>query len=335
METGETLPEQRLALADLDGVAVDVLVSPMPTVVEAVRDVVSDRPPAVLAPWQRQLLRTSLRPEEHSALAAFRPTGMPSDGGPNQLMAAAHGATMEEEIERVAATDAARLGAEIEVATSAGRPTRPWRHAGREPVAFLRHYTAALRVVWRSVEPVWRAAASHVEREAERVRSATARHGTAEVVRALYTAGRIVDGEWRLPSHTPDSGRLRVARTFQLVPLVAASPAGGWGDDYGNVLNAARYPLRGRTGDLRDPLALDQLDALLGVPRARILRMLERPSSAGELARGQRLAPGGLTRHLAVLEAAQLVTRTPEGRHVIVARTARGAALVALFRDGI
>jgi DNA-binding MarR family transcriptional regulator len=43
--------------------------------------------------------------------------------------------------------------------------------------------------------------------------------------------------------------------------------------------------------------------------------------------------PSAATHHVTALEAAGLVTRERSGRHVLVRRTARGDALLELYRD--
>ena len=292
----------------------------------------SDRPPAVLTRWQRRALRSALRQPDLRALAAFRPTGAPSAGGPNPLMEATAGATMEEEIERVAATDADELGLGIERATRAGRPTVPWRGAHRDPASWLDDYAGALRLVWSAVEPLWRSAAGWLDRELARLEVASVRLAGGEVVGQGGLPGRVTAGAWLLPSHTLEPGRLRVAGSLRLIPLVAAPPAGGWSDDYADTLTGVRYTPTARLRDADpEPRRPESLEALLGVPRAALLRALDRPQRAGRLAELLLLAPSGVTHHLDALEAARLVSRRREGRHVIVRRTARATALLALY----
>ena len=73
------------------------------------------------------------------------------------------------------------------------------------------------------------------------------------------------------------------------------------------------------------------LEALLGRQRALILDRLDRPVSCGEIARALKTVPAGATHHLRSLEAAGLVIRRRDGRRVIVERTMRGTALLALY----
>ena len=73
------------------------------------------------------------------------------------------------------------------------------------------------------------------------------------------------------------------------------------------------------------------LASLLGVPRAALLRALERPATVGELAARLHLVPSGITHHIQVLEPAGLVRRERRGQFVLVHRTARGTELLELF----
>lgn len=69
--------------------------------------------------------------------------------------------------------------------------------------------------------------------------------------------------------------------------------------------------------------------AVLGATRARLLALLETPSTTDQLARSLRLAPGGVSVHLHRLVAAGLASKTRVGREVYYARTIRGDNLVA------
>jgi len=332
VQTEDTQPQQRLAVSELDRVTLEPVLSPMPTVVEAVRDLMTDRPPAVLTRWQRKGLRASLRQRHVRALAAFRPTPIPSPGGPNPLMHASPGATMNEELERLASTDPDELGTAIETATEAGRPTRPWQVLHRDPPGWLDDYLGAVRLVWAEVEPLWVSVSSWLDREVERLAAASARSAGHEVIAQVEMPGRLEAEDLVLPSHTQDSGRLEVGDSLQLVPLVATAPAGGWGDDYADLLLHVRYVLPPRMRDRgAQSAAPESLEALLGASRAAVLLALNTPKNPGQLAEQLYFAPSGVSHHLAALEAAHLVTRTRVGRRFTVCRTARATALLALY----
>ncbi|MER7756130.1 winged helix-turn-helix domain-containing protein [Kitasatospora sp. NPDC097643] len=77
------------------------------------------------------------------------------------------------------------------------------------------------------------------------------------------------------------------------------------------------------------PGPLTALTALIGAPRARLLAMLETPSSTTELAHRLGVTPGAVSRHLGALAAAGLLERARHGRRVLYRRSALGNALVA------
>ena len=72
------------------------------------------------------------------------------------------------------------------------------------------------------------------------------------------------------------------------------------------------------------------LTALIGAPRARILRQLDEPTPTSELARRLRVTPSAVSQHLQVLHATGLVTRSREGRRVQYRRSVLGDQLTNL-----
>ena len=100
------------------------------------------------------------------------------------------------------------------------------------------------------------------------------------------------------------------------------------------TLSAIHYPLLGATkvlsGEMLPPAAA--LESLLGMKRARILRLLDEPRHAGAAAKAIAATPGAASHHLRALEEAGLVIRERDGQHVIVHRTARGNRLARALR---
>ncbi|BCY07493.1 helix-turn-helix transcriptional regulator [Actinoplanes sp. L3-i22] len=90
------------------------------------------------------------------------------------------------------------------------------------------------------------------------------------------------------------------------------------------------YPARGlatMTENRRPPPAFPALRRLLGEPRARLLTLLDEPSSTTELARRLDVTPGAVSQHLRVLHEARLVDRARHGRMVVYSRSALGDEL--------
>ena len=112
---------------------------------------------------------------------------------------------------------------------------------------------------------------------------------------------------------------------FALVPLVAGTRASIVDVD-GQLVRLVGYPLRPR-----DQADAPTLEALIGVPRARILRELDEPASNNRLASVLQTVPSAATHHVSALSAAGLVVRDRSNGSLRVRRTARGDALVALY----
>ncbi|MCU7825716.1 ArsR/SmtB family transcription factor [Kitasatospora sp. DSM 101779] len=92
-------------------------------------------------------------------------------------------------------------------------------------------------------------------------------------------------------------------------------------DEHPPVIN---YPARGQrtmAGPAAPPPTRRALEQLVGVPKARLLTMLDEPTSTTELARRLGVTPGAVSQHLAVLSETRLVSRARHGRVVLYARS--------------
>jgi hypothetical protein len=69
------------------------------------------------------------------------------------------------------------------------------------------------------------------------------------------------------------------------------------------------------------------LAALIGAPRARLLRLLGEPMPTVEIARRLKVTPSAVSQHLKVLHATGLVTRVRDRRHVLYRRSPLGDGL--------
>jgi DNA-binding transcriptional ArsR family regulator len=276
-----------------------------------------------------------MRERDAAALAPLR-TVRRSDGAggrPNEIVPVLPGASLDEHLDAVAAVDPEELAGNIDAALRAGHPAGPWRGVAADPTRWLRTYVNALRRAWTAVEPLWTRSAGLLDREVERVSVALAHGAGPELIAERFPASRLAGDELLLPSHSAGGGRLRVGSALMLQPLLAASPASGWTDDYADTCLAIRYSVpnawRAFDGDLPEPASLE---ALVGHHRARILLHLERgTATAGELARVLHGVPSMASHHVRALERAGLVTRERDGRHVRVRRTTRGTELVQLY----
>jgi DNA-binding transcriptional ArsR family regulator len=88
-----------------------------------------------------------------------------------------------------------------------------------------------------------------------------------------------------------------------------------------------------RLSDAHERRPVNELDALLGRPRALVLRHLDRPATVGSIAAALYAVPSAASYHITALAAAGLVARERRGQYVLVHRTAKGTALLALYES--
>ncbi|GJF32048.1 transcriptional regulator [Kitasatospora sp. NE20-6] len=89
------------------------------------------------------------------------------------------------------------------------------------------------------------------------------------------------------------------------------------------------YPVRGSATMADPPVPGPRaLERLIGAPKARLLAMLDEPTSTTELARRLGVTPGAVSQHLAVLAETRLVTRARHGRVVLYGLSPLGEQLV-------
>jgi DNA-binding transcriptional ArsR family regulator len=132
-------------------------------------------------------------------------------------------------------------------------------------------------------------------------------------------------------------GRHRVlvsGRGLLLVPSVFAhKPAPPVSPDEPPML---AYPCRGVATLWAPTPTADAaaLASLLGMPRARLLGLLDEPLPTVEIARRLTVTPSAVSQHLQVLHATGLITRTRDGRHVLYRRSLLGDQLTEPTRSG-
>jgi DNA-binding transcriptional ArsR family regulator len=224
---------------------------------------------------------------------------------------------LEEDLELIAATPADLLASQLD---SGGH----WRAVARNPGPWLGAFVRAARRACAGLRGPWRSAAGLLDREAERVGVAAVRGTERELISTL-----VPQAMWRLQGPAPHGAESR--RRVGMVPLLA-----GWHSTHvrfiDRELSHIAYPVSDAwrlLGGGADPPAA--LEALLGAQRARILRDLDRPMTAGRIAESLMVVASAASHHLAILERAGLVERERQGRHVLVQRTARGSEILALY----
>jgi DNA-binding transcriptional ArsR family regulator len=305
-----------------------VSVSPLPSLNSALRDAAgpprSGTPPA----W-RKAIQSHITRQDLETLAPLVTPGKTLV--PDRLVGLSEppGESFQEGIERILSTPVELLAEEI-ASCRATTGNESWRPAERAPARWLRRYVTSLLRAWKGFGPVWRHARAELARETERVAMATARDAQLELVAGLLPEGAVLDGRWSLRCDFSE-GRFRFPQDgLVLLPLVAGecSSIVTKSDD---IVGVVGYPVRSLLGLPAAASTQAALEALLGAPRAEILRRAGAPTSIGRLAEALRSVPSVATHHVAALEAAGLVERDRRGRHVLVQRTGRGETLLQLY----
>jgi DNA-binding transcriptional ArsR family regulator len=307
-----------------------VSVTPLPSLHAAVREAAGGKASGMPLAWSESI-RRHLRTQDYTTLAPLATPGATLIPDPLVGLADPPGESLKDGIERMMATPDDLLLGEIGECLAATR-NEAWREAQRDPSRWLRRYVASLLRAWKGFGPIWRQARPALGREVERIGMSAALDAQLELLDGLLVDGGVQDGRWYCPCEFYE-GRVRFPeKGVVLMPLLAGERRQVLvvQDDVMAVICYPVRPLRGVAG--RD-LPEAALETLLGAPRAAILRALGCPISIGRLAEALRSVPSAATHHVGALEAAGLVTRDRSGRHVLVRRTERGEALLALYEE--
>jgi DNA-binding transcriptional ArsR family regulator len=305
-------------------------VAPLPSLQAALVDAAGAGRKGTPAAW-RHAIRGELRQRDYDALAPLLARGQTLVPDALLGMPDPPGESLKDGIERMVATPADELLAEAELCRQT-TGNLAWLHLERDPARWLRRYVGSLLRAWSGFAPVWRQAREALDREVERIGTATALDAQLELLDGLIAQAAVEDGRWCLRCKFAE-GRRRFPDTgLVLLPLVAGD--GGSILDMGETtIRRVGYPVPGAHRLVASEPAAPSLEALLGIPRAQILRGLDRPTSIGRLADALRAVPSAATHHVGALEEAGLVARERSGRRVLVRRTALGEALLELYRD--
>ncbi|GAA4992820.1 DUF5937 family protein [Kitasatospora paranensis] len=201
-----------------------------------------------------------------------------------------------------------------------------------DPARLLERIAEALRSYWQDcLEPLWWPRARSVLHADIVHRSRVlAERGAGALFSDLD--GRLLWGDGVLTIRRdwgkPDADIAVDGRGLVFTPTFFARGAiTTISDDHPPVIT---YPVRGRAtmaGPSAPPPTSQALERLVGAPKARLLAMLDEPTSTTELARRLGVTPGAVSQHLSVLAATRLVSRARHGRVVLYARSPLGDEL--------
>lgn len=228
-------------------------------------------------------------------------------------------ASLEEDLERLADIPSEQLVAQLP-------DNGHWDAVAREPRRWLEHHIRAMRRAAEGLREPRKRAATALDWETERVAVASVRGSESELF-ATRLPRRLLTLESQPPPDIGTGNRLRI------VPVLSGPRMTHAWSREGHLTHIV-YPLPGAWRMLEEkPRSPAGLEALLGKPRALILRKLERPMSARAVAELLIAVPSAATHHLRFLERAGLVERRREGRHTLVRRTTRGSEILELYDD--
>jgi DNA-binding transcriptional ArsR family regulator len=320
----------RIELSDEDLSHTRLALSPLWELVASLFMLHNDDPPAEYAPWIARARRKveALEPGplgiafNHSCPDFVAP--IPADPLPS----------LEEEIERVRATDPDVVRADVASAWPEG-PRPGWDAFIERPREMVDRLCDALHAYWDAViADDWPQLRAVLEGEMLGRARSLALQGPGAVLEELHPSVR-----WRPPiieiykrkkvHHAELEGRPLV-----LVPLVFAGPVLLANQESERTIGLG-YQARG-TAALWAPGAAvhdERLELLLGHGRAAVLRALSRPSTTTELAARLSYAPSTVSAHIDVLARAGLLERHRVQRRVFYGLNDTGTALVTLLAD--
>lgn len=302
--------------------------SPLSEVTHSVQVLKEPGAHAVHLPWVREAQR-ALAGVEFALLDALVPiptvytadflTPVPESFSP----------TLDEELSRLAATEPARLVAELD-RYGGGLPS-PLAEFRRCPASGLARLTAEIRAYWAAaIAPHWPRMQLLLEGEVLRRAREMSTGGPAALFAGLHPRVGWERGTLRI-AHRWYRGEQRLdgERGIVLIPAVFAWP-GLYTQTRPPHQPSLTFPPHGVATLWERPTpAPDGLAGVLGRARALLLTELGAPATTTELAHRTGLSTPNVSHHLTALTGAGLLARHRTGRTVRYARTPAGDTLLA------
>jgi DNA-binding transcriptional ArsR family regulator len=325
-------PAEFIDLSELEHRPIRVAQSLLPSVLTLVGDALGARPHGAPEKWRRAILSAL----ERRDLMALRPVfGHGRILLPDCLtpIPRAGSMSMGETVDLIAATEPGDLLSQA-ASEYGAEPPPTWRHVESHPGRWLKAYAQAIGKAADAIAPIWSSASALLDRETERVGAAAVVGAERELLGSLHANGRLVGDRLVLDRGGSAAAAWRLdPQGLALVPMLGGTGAlVSW--HVSESVTHLAYPLPGRQRLFESGSGGGGgLDGLLGGLRALILRLLDRPATAGALAAALQAVPSAATHHVSALESAGLVVRERRGQNVLVHRTARGTALLALYES--
>jgi DNA-binding transcriptional ArsR family regulator len=255
--------------------------------------------------------------------------------------------SIQDELELVHATEDRRIVGEIAVIAK-GRPAariagRPLPRVLTQTIdkgisVFLDRLCEEMYDLWRhTVAPRWSEIQRHMDAAISAAAITQARGGTGAMLASLHPGMGWASSTLFIQSRY--EGTAIWARGAQLAPSVLATrpltvidvdPLGdGPCSRRDPLILFPVFPVRSTRGSRPDTRTSNNLEALLGCTRARLLADLRRPCRTTDLAARHRLAPGAVSYHLGILTRAGVTTRRPTKDGVFYQASPLGLSLLA------
>lgn len=257
---------------------------------------------------------------------------VPASGSVPTFLAPEDCACIDEALDVVQSTPASRIQAELaETPWPSGPP--PWvRDLARGRVDALAELGTAMRIYHDKVmAPVWPTVEQVVAAELRDRAWQLATEGAEATLNSLHPRIRWHDGVLEVAAPT-DADIDLAGRGLRLMPSVWTRPAVAIGWTRPTVVYPARPSSWAQSNSELD--GRDQLAAVLGTTRARVLRALTSEHTTSELARALGISPASASTHAAALRGAGLVTTRRDGQAVRHALTDLGQAVACASGAG-
>lgn len=307
--------------------------SPLSEVTHSVQVLKEPGSHAVHLPWVRQA-RQALATTGFALLDALVPVPTVYTADFLTPVPESFSPTLDQELDRLAATEPARLAAELD---RYGPELPPLIAEFRQdPATGLARLTTEIRAYWAAaIAPHWPRMQQLLEGEVLRRAQQMSAGGPATLFADLHPRVSWERGTLRI-AHRWYHGEQRLdgERGLVLVPAVFAWP-GLYTQTRPPHQPSLTYPPRGVATLWERPApAPDGLSALLGPSRALLLTELGAPATTTELAHRTGLSTPNVSHHLATLTGAGLLTRHRTGRTVRYTRTPAADTLLAAATQG-
>jgi DNA-binding transcriptional ArsR family regulator len=261
----------------------------------------------------------------HAGLARYLPapapaelellldTFAPGDWVPDTLLPAPReGQTVADQLGSVATMDLSVVQADLAYLRNTGAAR--WQTMSAE--RFRSELAEAVTWYWDAVmQPLWPRVESIVKSELAYRANVITSSGVAAALSDISPYFSLRVGALAISGHSHDGTYQVGGRGIWLLPTVFRWPRLSLSVAHG--IPIVSYGARGAAKVWETfPEQGDALGHLLGHTRSRIIQALELPVTTTALAAALRLAPGTVSQHLAVLEAAGLVVSRRDGRQV-------------------